>query len=92
MLILTMPILLPIVKQLGFHPIWFGIVAVLMVEAALITPPVGLNVYVIGGVAKDTSLATIFRGVTPFLLGILVVEIIITVFPSICLVLPGMMK
>ena len=92
MLILTMPILLPVVKQLGFHPIWFGIVSVLMVEAALITPPVGLNVYVIGGVAKDTSLATIFRGVTPFLIGIFVVEIIITIFPSICLVLAGMMK
>lgn len=93
MLILTMPILLPVVKQLGFDPIWFGIVAVLMVEAALITPPVGLNVYVIAGVARrGTSITTIFRGVTPFLIGILIVEVIITIFPAIVLVLPRMME
>lgn len=92
MLILTMPILLPVITRLGFDPVWFGIVAVLMVEAALITPPVGLNVYVIAGVAKDTPLTTIFRGVSPFLFAILAVELIITLIPSICLILPGMMK
>jgi len=92
MLILTMPILLPVITRLGFDPVWFGIVAVLMVEAALITPPVGLNVYVIAGVAKDTPLTTIFRGVIPFLFAIFAVELIITLFPSICLILPGMMR
>ena len=92
MLILTMPILLPVIKQLGFDTIWFGIFSVLMVEAALITPPVGLNVYVIAGVAKDIPMMTIFRGVMPFLVGILFLVLVITLFPSLCLILPNMMN
>ena len=68
MMIITMPILLPVVTRLEFDPVWFRILAVLMVEEALITLPVGLNVYVIAGLAKGTPLTTISRGVAPFFL------------------------
>jgi tripartite ATP-independent transporter DctM subunit len=91
MMVLTMPVIFPVVKTLGFDPIWFGVVCVIMMEAGLITPPVGLNVYTLAGVAKDVPMATIFRGAFPFLFAMLVVTIIITIFPGIALYLPSMM-
>ncbi len=91
MIILTVPVVLPVILSLGFSPIWFGVISVLMVEAALITPPVGMNVYVIGGVAKDIPVMKIFRGALPFLISIVVVVIILAVFPQIALFLPGIM-
>ena len=69
-------------------PSMFGVVVVLMMEAGLITPPVGLNVFVITGVAKDVPMSTIFRGALPFLIGMIVVVFIITLFPIIALLLP----
>jgi TRAP-type C4-dicarboxylate transport system permease large subunit len=62
-----------------------------MMEAGLITPPVGLNVYTLAGVAKDVPMAEIFKGAVPFLLAMVAVVIIITIFPDICLFLPSMM-
>ena len=91
MMVLTMPVIFPVVKALGFDPIWFGVVCVIMMEAGLITPPVGLNVYTLAGVAKDVPMATIFRGAFPFLFAMLAVTIIITIFPGIALYLPSMM-
>jgi TRAP-type C4-dicarboxylate transport system permease large subunit len=76
---------------LNFDPIWFGVICVIMMEAGLITPPVGLNVYTLAGVAKDVPMAEIFKGAMPFLLAMVVVVIIITIFPKICLFLPSMM-
>ena len=91
MMVLTMPVIFPIILTLGFDPIWFGVIAVLMMEAGLITPPMGLNIFTVAGVAKGVQVETIFRGVAPFLLAIFLVAALITVFPSIALVLPGMM-
>jgi len=91
MMVLTMPVIFPVVKALNFDPIWFGVICVIMMEAGLITPPVGLNVYTLAGVAKDVPMAEIFKGAVPFLLAMVAVVIIITIFPSICLFLPSMM-
>lgn len=91
MMVLTMPVIFPIVLALGFDPIWFGVIAVLMMEAGLITPPMGLNIFTVAGVAKDTPVETIFRGVAPFLISIFFIVFLITIFPKIALFLPGMM-
>jgi len=91
MMVLTLPVIYPVILALGFDPIWFGVIAVLMMEAGLITPPMGLNVFTVAGVAKDTPVETIFRGVMPFLFAIFALVILITVFPKIALLLPGMM-
>jgi tripartite ATP-independent transporter DctM subunit len=91
MMVLTMPVIFPVIKALAFDPIWFGVVCVIMMEAGLITPPVGLNVYTLAGVVKDIPMQTIFRGAMPFLFAMLAVVIMITFFPKICLFLPSMM-
>lgn len=91
MMVLTMPVIFPVVKTLGFDPIWFGVVCVIMMEAGLITPPVGLNVYTLAGVVKDVPMSTIFRGSMPFLVAMLAVTILIAIFPGIALYLPSMM-
>lgn len=91
MMVLTMPVIFPVILALGFDPVWFGVIAVLMMEAGLITPPMGLNIFTVAGVASDTPIETIFRGVAPFLLSIFLIVILITVFPKIALFLPQMM-
>jgi len=91
MMVLTMPVIFPVIKTLGFDPIWFGVVCVIMMEAGLITPPVGLNVYTLAGVVKDVPMTTIFKGSMPFLFAMLVVTILIAIFPGIALYLPSMM-
>jgi tripartite ATP-independent transporter DctM subunit len=91
MIILTVPIVFPLVMQLGFDPIWFGIVVVVTVELGLITPPVGMNVFVIKGVVRDARLATIFLGVAPFVLTDIIRLIVLVAFPSISTWLPGKM-
>jgi tripartite ATP-independent transporter DctM subunit len=91
MMVLTMPVIFPVITSLGFDPIYFGVLCVLMMEAGLITPPVGLNVYTLAGVAKDVPMEEIFRGALPFLISIIAVVILITLFPKICLFLPSMM-
>jgi len=91
MMVLTMPVIFPVVKTLGFDPIWFGVNCVIMMEAGLITPPVGLNVYTLAGVVKDVPMQTIFRGAAPFLISMIAVVVLITVFPQVALFLPNMM-
>lgn len=91
MMVLTMPVIFPVVLALGFDPIWFGVIAVLMMEAGLITPPMGLNIFTVAGVAEGTPVEEIFRGAMPFLLSIFLIVVIITIFPKIALFLPGMM-
>jgi len=86
MLLLTLPIVFPIVVNLGFDPIWFGVILVLIVEMALITPPVGMNTYVVYGVTK-VPLEQIFRGILPFFLMMLVCLVLLYIFPQISLVL-----
>jgi tripartite ATP-independent transporter DctM subunit len=91
MMVLTMPVIYPLVLALNFDPIWFGVIAVLMMEAGLITPPMGLNIFTVAGVSQDVSVETIFKGVTPFLFAVFVIVILITLFPGIALMLPKMM-
>ena len=89
MIMLTVPILLPTILALGFNPIWFGVMITLIVEMGAITPPVGINVYVIKGIAPDVPLETIFKGIFPFLWALIIVTIILIFFPGIATFLPG---
>jgi len=95
LVMLTIPIFFPIVLDLGYDPIWFGIIIVMIIEMGLITPPVGLNVYVVYGVARTLpgamSLESIFKGVLPFMLAILVGIFLMFLFPQIILFLPNLM-
>ena len=91
MIMLTIPIFYPVVQTLGFDPIWFGVVIVLVTEMGVITPPVGVNVYVVYGVAKDVPLEEIFKGVIPMLAALLLCNLILLLFPQIALFLPGLM-
>src|SRR6516162_5644840 len=91
MIILTVPIIFPVITYLGFDPIWFGVIIVMTVELGLIHPPVGMNVFVIKSVVKDVSFATIFKGVIPFVLTDLVRLVILIVFPILALWLPQRM-
>lgn len=88
MLILTIPFTLPIIMNLGYDPIWYGVYAVIMSELALITPPVGINVYVMAKMAPDVDLTRIFRGVAPFFIFTLLLIVLITLFPEIVMFLP----
>jgi C4-dicarboxylate transporter DctM subunit len=91
MIILTVPIIFPVIIHLGFDPIWFGIIIVMTVELGLIHPPVGMNVFVIKSVVKDVSFSTIFKGVIPFILTDLVRLVILVAFPILALWLPSRM-
>jgi TRAP-type C4-dicarboxylate transport system permease large subunit len=86
---LTVPVLFPTVTAFGFDPIWFGIFVVLMCEIGLITPPVGINCFVVAGVAPDVPLTKVFKGVIPFLIADLAVMGLLIAFPKIVLFLPG---
>mgnify|MGYP000058942871 CR=1 FL=1 len=90
MMVLTLPVIFPTILTLGFHPVWFGVISVLMMEAGLITPPLGLNIFVIAGVA-EVPMETVFRGGLPFLAAIFLVVAMVTIFPGIALFLPGLM-
>ena len=91
MIILTIPIIFPVIMQLGFDPIWFGVIIVMTVELGLIHPPVGMNVFVIKSVVQDVSFSTIFIGVLPFIVTDLVRLVILIAFPILALWLPSHM-
>jgi C4-dicarboxylate transporter DctM subunit len=91
MILLVTPIFYPIVTKLGFDPIWFGVIMIRMCEIALITPPVGLNVFVIKGVAKDVPMYTVFRGIVPFLIADICEVVLLVAVPQLSLFLPNMM-
>lgn len=91
MIILTVPIIFPVIVHLGFDPIWFGVIIVMTVELGLIHPPVGMNVFVIKSVVKDVSFTTIFKGVLPFILTDILRLVILIAFPMIALWLPTKM-
>lgn len=91
MLLLTVPIFFPLITSLGFDPIWFGIVVVIVVEISLITPPVGLNVFILKGVVGDVTTGTIFKGVTPFWVADLIRLALVVLIPVIVLYLPNQM-
>ena len=89
---ITLPIIFPVIESLGFDPIWFGVIIVVIMEMGLITPPVGLNVFGIAGVAKDIPMSTIFRGIIPFVGAMIVCLLILILFPQIALFLPNILK
>ena len=91
-MILTIPVVYPMVLELGFDPIWFGVIITLVMEMSLITPPVGVNVFILSGITKDVPMYTIFRGIVPFWFGMLICIILITIFPKIALFLPMTMR
>jgi tripartite ATP-independent transporter DctM subunit len=88
MVILTVPIVFPVITALGFDPIWFGVIVVVTVELGLISPPVGMNVFVIKSVIKEVSMATIFRGVAPFVVTDVIRLAILIAFPILATWLP----
>jgi C4-dicarboxylate transporter DctM subunit len=92
MVLLTIPIFLPVVTTLGFDTIWFGIMVIMVAEMGLITPPVGMNVYVIAGIAKDIPIEVIFKGIFPFLVSVVVCTALLIAFPQIALFLPDLLK
>lgn len=92
MMLLTTPIFLPIAVDLGVSPIWFGIFLVRTMEIGFLTPPVGMNVYVIHGIARDIPLSTIFRGVWPFLVADLLHLALLMAFPALALALPALLR
>ncbi|MBU1156965.1 MAG: TRAP transporter large permease, partial [Proteobacteria bacterium] len=91
LIMLTIPIFYPIILDLGYDPIWFGIIIVLVTQMGVITPPVGINVYVVNGIAGDVQLETIFKGAMPFLLALIIGTGLIVLFPQIALWLPNLM-
>jgi C4-dicarboxylate transporter DctM subunit len=91
MIILTVPIVFPVIKELGFDPIWFGVIIVMTVELGLIHPPVGMNIFVIKSVIDDVKISTIFYGVMPFIITDLLRLVILIAFPILALWLPSRM-
>ncbi len=90
LILLTVPIFFPVIKSMGFDPIWFGVIIVLVTQIGVISPPLGTNVYIIKGVASDVPLSTIFKGIVPFLIAMIICTVFIVAFPQIALFLPGL--
>ncbi len=91
MIMLTLPILFPTIKMLGFDPIWFGVIMVIIMEMGQITPPIGINVFVIHGVAGDVPMMEIFRGIIPFIIIEILIIFLLVVFPWLATLLPNSM-
>ena len=91
-MVITLPFVFPLIIQLGFDPIWFGVINVMVIEIGMITPPIGINVFVLHGIARNIPLGTIFRGIVPFLIADLVRLTILTLFPVLALWLPRLME
>ena len=85
--LITLPFVLPIVTHLGYDPIWWGIINVVVVELGMMKPPIGMNVFVLHGLAPNISMTRIFAGVTPFVLSDFVRLIVLTLFPALTLYL-----
>jgi tripartite ATP-independent transporter DctM subunit len=90
LVVVTIPIFFPLVMKLGFDPIWFGVIIVLVAEMGVITPPVGVNVFVIKGIAPDIPLEVIFKGIIPFLIALILFTITLVIFPQIATYLPSL--
>lgn len=93
MVLLTVPIFYPVVvTTLGFDPIWFGVIMVMVMEMGMITPPVGMNIYIVKGVAGDSiGIGSIFKGALPHVLAIVAATAIMLIFPQIALILPNLL-
>ena len=89
--LITIPIILPLIRSLNFDIVWFGILYTILGEMGLITPPFGLNVFVISGMARDVPVYSIFKGVIPFLIAMIICLALVAIFPQIALFLPDLM-
>lgn len=92
LIMLTVPIFYPVITHFGYDPIWFGVIIVLITQIGIITPPVGINVYVVNGVARDVPLEVIFKGVVPFLIALIIGTFLLIPFPQIALYLPSLIR
>jgi tripartite ATP-independent transporter DctM subunit len=91
LILLTIPIFHPVVMRLGFDPIWFGVIVVVVTQMGVISPPVGVNAYVVSGMERDVPLQTVFKGTLPFLAALVLAAILLMLFPQLCTFLPGLM-
>jgi C4-dicarboxylate transporter, DctM subunit len=88
-MVITMPFVLPLVTDAGYHPVWWGIVLVMLIEVGMITPPIGMNVFVLYGVAdRKVPLPTIFKGILPFFCADMTRILLVVLFPALALWLP----
>ena len=92
LVLLTVPIFYPVVIGLGYDPIWFGVIIVLVTQMGVITPPVGVNVYVVSGIERSLPLQTVFRGAMPFLLALAVAGVLLMIFPQLATWLPSALE
>ena len=92
LIMLTVPIFYPVITHFGYDPIWFGVIIVLITQIGIITPPVGINVYVVNGVARDVPLEVIFKGAVPFLIALIIGTFLLIPFPQIALYLPSLIR
>ncbi len=90
LILLTIPIFYPVITELGYDPIWFGVIIVVVTQMGVISPPVGVNVYVVCGIERDVPLQTVFKGALPFLLALIISAIILVAFPQLSLILPNL--
>ena len=91
-MVITLPFVLPVVIGLGYDPVWWGVIMVMVIEIGLITPPIGINVFVLHGMTDNIPMGTVFRGVIPFLLADIVRLVLLTLFPGLVLWLPGVLS
>ncbi|HAK46363.1 MAG TPA: C4-dicarboxylate ABC transporter permease, partial [Spirochaeta sp.] len=91
LILLTIPIFYPVILELGYDPIWFGVIVVVITQMGVITPPVGVNVYVVSGIERDIPLPEIFKGAMPYLFMLIVAAVLMIIFPQICLFLPELL-
>ncbi|MCA0922016.1 TRAP transporter large permease [Pseudooceanicola nanhaiensis] len=90
-MVLTLPFVYPLILGLGYDPVWWGVINIVVIELGMITPPIGINVFVLHGMAKDLPLSTIFRGVVPFIFADVARLVVLITFPALSLWLPGAM-
>ena len=89
LVLLTIPIFYPVILELGFDPIWFGVMVVVITQMGVVTPPVGVNAYVVSGIERDIPLQSIFKGALPYLYMLIIAAVILIILPQISLVLPN---
>ena len=87
-MLITLPFVLPVIVKLGYDPVWWGIINVVVIELGMIIPPIGVIVFLLHGLAREIPMRTIYRGVTPFIIADLALLTLLAVFPAIALWLP----
>ncbi|NWO15227.1 TRAP transporter large permease subunit, partial [Virgibacillus sp.] len=92
LIVLTIPIVYPIILELGFNGVWFGIIMVMAINIGSLTPPLGISIFVIKGVAPNIPVQTIFKGAIPMIVGMIICILLLIIFPSFVTILPSLMR